>query len=159
MEVPSENLFTAPHCTALHFTSLLHCIALHHGALQCDVMYCFALHCAVHGIYLIETNEMPTTDSECQVPFSDISTYYPLSLSLSFSDRDQSPSGISPNPYMKADPLLPGASVSTAIALEDLAASSMGALGSPAFSGTVDVLKELENISNVTLQETGIFCR
>lgn len=46
-------------------------------------MYCFVLHCAVHGIYLIETNEMPTTDSECQVPFSDISTYYPLSLSLS----------------------------------------------------------------------------
>jgi hypothetical protein len=35
----------------------------------------------------------------------------------------------------------------------------MGALGSPAFIGTVDVLKELENISNVTLQETGIFCR
>lgn len=93
MEVPSENLFTVLHSTSLHYCTV-YCTSPWRTPMRCNVLLCAALR-NLHGIYLIETNEMPTTDSECQVPFSDISTYYPLSLSLS-SQIGTSPRPVSP---------------------------------------------------------------
>ena len=49
-------LYTAQHCTALHFIVLsctalhctaLHCSLVHYTALHCTVLHCTALHCTV----------------------------------------------------------------------------------------------------------------
>ena len=75
-----------------------------------------------------------------------------------YVDQELSPTGVSPFPQLKADP------APAAIIREDVQANSNVGNNVGVGSGlpsphTVDVLKELENLANVTLQQTGVFCR
>lgn len=69
-------------------------------------------------------------------------------------DRESSPNGI----FLAPAPHRTGTAVLTPLPADDGGMGSNGR-GTPPSSDNVDVLKELENISNATLRETGWFCR
>lgn len=76
------------------------------------------------------------------------------------ADQELSPTGVSPFPQLKTD-------LSPAVVLREEAqgnsnvgnTAGVGPGSGPPSPRTVDVLKELENLANVTLQQTGVFCR
>lgn len=87
--------------------------------------------------------------------FSRFFSLFPPSFpSFFFLDRESSPNGI----FLAPAPHRTGTAVLTPLPVDDGGMGSNGR-GTPPSSDNVDVLKELENISNATLRETGWFCR